>query len=1384
MNKALNLNNFVTKDVNGNTTLPGNLTVKGGIYTGSPNPNENSLRVATTQWVKDILENYSVSGSVWHVDSDMPEPTLGKNTDMYISTTTGVFYRKENNLWVAHGQIQGAKGDQGDMGPIGPQGPKGDNGEKGDPGEQGIPGPKGDKGDVGAASTVMGPQGIQGPKGDKGDKGDRGFTGLTGPQGPRGIQGLPGCNGVDGAPGATGPQGPAGPAGTPGRTFTDEELRNIIFDPEGNYYTDKIEPYVIETLLLQVGAPSQNFQLPDVLFSVATNLTTVNYTAGKLVHLNINNATREWTIAAGSKEATTQNAPYYIYIDAPLGGTIATVLVSQSKLTWNSDPSSYRFLVGIVHSVYNGVRQISLTYGLTTIAGQYIKTGRISSNDGNTYFDLNTGDIHGKITFTSGSTGFENLIDKPDLAVYARTDTLGNLAYEDLVEWAKLGNTIIEGGYIKTNLLDTNAIKVSGDFITATEAQQNELDIIAANQTYTTQALNAYASIDFVNGIKNSLQTQIDGQIVSWFYDYVPTLSNLPASDWTTNADKDNHLGDLFYHQSTGEGYRFSIVNGVYQWTVLTDTQALAALAQANLALDTADSKRRVFLTTPVPPYDPGDLWVQGAAGDIKVATVARGTGSAYVPADWVKASKYTDDTAVQSLSASLKAMAYEETVELAKLGTTIVVGGYIKSSLIDVANVIVNGNIATTSVAQGYATTAETAAKAYADVKKTEALTAAAADATTKANVAASAAATAQTAADTANSLLADIASDSKLTALEKQSVKTEWDSIILEKPTIVSQATTYSLQTNVATTDFTTAYDALNTYITPLLASLTTTSDIVGTTFRTKFATYYDKRAILLKLISDTARTLAVSAQATADNAKGVTDNFTTINGGLITSNTIKLGTQVTSVAGITGVGTAGTDVRIWAGDTYENRATAPFRVLQNGTLYATGATIGGIINAAAGSSIDYSILGNKPTLGVFASANKITTAAGFANLFGPGIIATSYLVVDDLLAFNATIGGFTINADKLKTSNGRFELSSAGNITVKDTSGVGTLTIKTGPLTDFTSASNPFSITLPSVTSVTSGGSGSLGDYTYSSTYTTITVPKTGTYSGTFRTTSALNSLAVSSSGFLGNAYMALQYVIYDDIACTVVVTSGTIVSGAIYGANQTLNIAAGGQVNTVTFNRTGNFYVKTRWERRLSGNFYNGTYINYNAVTASPSVLNDAVSQTVDLAELTDEGFQIVKNSDNFFKIQRSGFDINDPNAKFVQLGGGISIKGTLAVTGDITANLGSDIRLKENIEVIPNALAKLNTLDGVTYNFTEQANSLNKYFGMEKRAGLIAQQVKEVLPEIVKYAPFDRDSKGDSISGEDYLTIQYDKIIPLLVEAIKELSKKVDRLENK
>ena len=149
------------------------------------------------------------------------------------------------------------------------------------------------------------------------------------------------------------------------------------------------------------------------------------------------------------------------------------------------------------------------------------------------------------------------------------------------------------------------------------------------------------------------IQTQIDGKIDTYFYDYEPTLSNVPASAWTTDELKTVHNGDLFFWKTKGYTYRFLKIDSVWQWFRIKDSQIDKAMKDASNAQDTADSKRRVFVTTPAPPYDVGDLWTQGENGDLMRCKVAKASGT-FVTTDWEKAVKYTDDSAVDDLNKAL----------------------------------------------------------------------------------------------------------------------------------------------------------------------------------------------------------------------------------------------------------------------------------------------------------------------------------------------------------------------------------------------------------------------------------------------------------------------------------------------------------------------------------------------------------------------------------------------------------------------------------------------------------------------------------------------------------------------------------------------------------
>ena len=142
-----------------------------------------------------------------------------------------------------------------------------------------------------------------------------------------------------------------------------------------------------------------------------------------------------------------------------------------------------------------------------------------------------------------------------------------------------------------------------------------------------------------------SLQGQIDGSIMTWFYEVPPTVDNEPANAWTTDKLKNQHLGDLYYDTKTGYCYRYQLFNDEYSWQQITDVDITKALADAKTAQDLADNKRRVFVETPKPPYDSGDLWVQGSTGDILVCRTPKTSEQSYAESDWRLASKYTDNS-------------------------------------------------------------------------------------------------------------------------------------------------------------------------------------------------------------------------------------------------------------------------------------------------------------------------------------------------------------------------------------------------------------------------------------------------------------------------------------------------------------------------------------------------------------------------------------------------------------------------------------------------------------------------------------------------------------------------------------------------------------------
>lgn len=183
---------------------------------------------------------------------------------------------------------------------------------------------------------------------------------------------------------------------------------------------------------------------------------------------------------------------------------------------------------------------------------------------------------------------------------------------------------------------------------------------------------NAQGLVDALKTM-GDLQTQVDGNITSWFYPGVPTANNYPASEWNTPELKAAHLGDLYYDKDTGIGYRWTASGDSYTWETIKDAEVGEALRAAANAQASADGKVRCFTARPTVPYDTGDLWIckktesistpsydgngvllyDFIQGYIYQSTKDRGKDDTFNGSDWIKADRYTDDTRANAAMAA-----------------------------------------------------------------------------------------------------------------------------------------------------------------------------------------------------------------------------------------------------------------------------------------------------------------------------------------------------------------------------------------------------------------------------------------------------------------------------------------------------------------------------------------------------------------------------------------------------------------------------------------------------------------------------------------------------------------------------------------------------------
>lgn len=184
---------------------------------------------------------------------------------------------------------------------------------------------------------------------------------------------------------------------------TTRELQSLVFDTDGYFNGENIRPNSIETNMLSVGSQSQQLSCSVVFRVNADGLKNkIVSETGKVFSQTFN---KTWDIPALTTTLPDDNYRY-VYAKCSKTGSAGNIFYTQSQIKFDADPNEYYFLLGILHTVVEGMRVLSITVGTTTINGGLVRTGIISSLDGQTSFNLNTGEIKGKITFLPTSPAF------------------------------------------------------------------------------------------------------------------------------------------------------------------------------------------------------------------------------------------------------------------------------------------------------------------------------------------------------------------------------------------------------------------------------------------------------------------------------------------------------------------------------------------------------------------------------------------------------------------------------------------------------------------------------------------------------------------------------------------------------------------------------------------------------------------------------------------------------------------------------------------------------------------------------------------------------------------------------------------------------------------
>jgi hypothetical protein len=426
---------------------------------------------------------------------------------------------------------------------------------------------------------------------------------------------------------------------------------------------------------------------------------------------------------------------------------------------------------------------------------------------------------------------------------------------------------------------------------------------------------------------------------------------------------------------------------------------------------------------------------------------------------------------------------------------------------------------------------------------------------------------------------------------------------------------------------------------------------------------------------------------------------------------------------------------------------------------TLTQTGATnvtlpVSGTL-ATTGNLSQFSATSSAQLAGIISDE----TGSG-ALVFGTSPTLSAPIISDAILNGNTSIGGNMVVTGNL-TINGTTTTVNSTTVTVDD------INIELGSITTPTDiTANGGGITLKGTTDKTINWVSATGAWTSSENFNLLTGKSyqingtsvlNATTLGAGVVGSSLTSVGVLTSGTWNASTIqstrgGTGYITYTDGQILIGSTAGDILIRTTLTAGQNITVTNGsGFIGLAAANTN----------LTLTPGFNAGPIITSSTGN----------SITIPLASATASG--AVSNTAQTFAGVKTFSDVTASTTKTtgaVVISGGLGVSGALNVGSDITAYATSDIRLKTNILNISNALSKVMQLNGVTYNWNDIAKEIEYKDVTTKEVGVLAQEVNNVLPEVI------------TTRENGYMAVQYEKLVPLLIEAIKELNNKIQDLK--